>query len=118
MRAFNGWVKATQIQECNPRTKTNNSKGLRVLDLACGKGGDLGKWAHHKRGMQNYVGVDVARGSLKDAAIRVRKMRKRLNRCTFSCADLGHDVPGRLRSPTTQEDAKAPNMVITGEIRT
>jgi SAM-dependent methyltransferase len=99
MRAFNGWVKATQIQECNPRTKTNNGKGLRVLDLACGKGGDLGKWAHHKRGMQNYVGVDVARGSLKDAAVRVRKMRKRLTRCTFSCADLGHDVPGRLRSP-------------------
>lgn len=99
MRAFNGWVKATQIQELNPRTKGNIGGGMRVLDLACGKGGDLGKWVHHKRGIQNYVGVDVARGSLKDAAIRARKMRKKLkNRCTFTCADLGHDVPGRLRS--------------------
>ena len=33
-----------------------------------------------------------------DAAIRARKMRHKLKRCTFSCADLGHDVPGRLRS--------------------
>ena len=115
MRAFNGWVKATQIQECNPRTKSNNSKGLRVLDLACGKGGDLGKWAHHKRGMQNYVGVDVARGSLKDAAIRVRKMRKRLNRCTFSCADLGHDVPGRLRSPSHTKMQKLLTWSLQGE---
>ena len=115
MRAFNGWVKATQIQECNPRTKTNISKGLRVLDLACGKGGDLGKWAHHKRGMQNYVGVDVARGSLKDAAIRVRKMRNRLTRCTFSCADLGHDVPGRLRSPRHTKMQKLLTWSLQGE---
>jgi SAM-dependent methyltransferase len=96
MRAFNGWVKATQIQECDPRT--SRSGKLRVLDLACGKGGDLGKWTHHKRGMEHYVGVDVARGSLRDAALRVRKIRHKLRRCTFSCADLGHDVPGRLRS--------------------
>lgn len=115
MRAFNGWVKATQIQECNPRTKTNVGKGLRVLDLACGKGGDLGKWAHHKRGMQNYVGVDVARGSLKDAAIRVRKMRRRLGLCSFSCADLGHDVPGRLRSSKHTKMQKLLTWSLQGE---
>lgn len=36
--------------------------------------------------------------ALVDAALRARKMRKKMKRCTFSCADLGHDVPGRLRS--------------------
>jgi len=47
------------------------------------------------------VGSDVARGSLRDAAIRARvpNIRKKLKRCTFTCADLGADVPGRLRSP-------------------
>ena len=91
MRAFNGWVKATQIQELEYKTSA-----LRVLDLACGKGGDLGKWILHPIG--NYVGVDVARGSLVDAALRARKMRKKMKRCTFTCADLGSDVPGRPKS--------------------
>lgn len=105
MRAFNGWVKATQIQELDPRCKVkgktnkNSRPPLRVLDLACGKGGDLGKWVLHDRGISNYVGVDVARGSLLDAAVRARQMRKKLKRCTFTCADLGADVPGRLRTP-------------------
>jgi len=60
----------------------------------------LGKWSIHNRKMENYVGVDVARGSLIDAAIRARQMTKRgaLKRCTFSLADLGEDVPGRKRS--------------------
>ena len=75
---------------------------MRVLDLACGKGGDLGKWTLHQRKLENYVGSDVARGSLVDAAIRARQMSKRnksvLKRCTFSLADLGEDVPGRKRS--------------------
>ena len=76
MRAFNGWVKATQIQELDPKTKrADGALGkapLRVLDLACGKGGDLGKWVLHARGINNYVGIDVARGSLKDAVLRAR----------------------------------------------
>lgn len=72
---------------------------LILRDLACGKGGDLGKWVSHKRGMRNYVGIDVARGSLKDAALRARQLRKqnRLTNAVFSCADLGSDVPGRKR---------------------
>ena len=108
MRAFNGWVKATQIAELDPRTglgkKASKTQPLRILDLACGKGGDLGKWTLHPRGIRNYVGVDVARGSLKDAAIRARKMRKQLrNRCTFTCADLGSDVPGRAKGRKVQK---------------
>lgn len=103
MRAFNGWVKATQIQELDPKT---GGGGLRVLDLACGKGGDLGKWVLHSRGIRNYVGVDVARGSLRDAALRARKMKKKLHLATFTVADLGSDVPGRLRTKTSKQMQK------------
>jgi mRNA (guanine-N7-)-methyltransferase len=104
MRSFNGWVKATQIAELDPAIVVNGEvqpkEPLRVLDLACGKGGDLTKWILHARGMKHYVGIDVARGSLKDAAERARAMRqsKRLTHAIFSCADLGSDVPGRKRS--------------------
>jgi len=60
MRAYNGWVKATQIQELDPRTKGPGRKPdspLRVLDLACGKGGDLGKWVLHPRGkFRSFIG--------------------------------------------------------------
>jgi mRNA (guanine-N7-)-methyltransferase len=108
MRAFNGWVKATQIAELDPVVTVNGKiqpkKPLRVLDLACGKGGDLTKWTLHSRSVRYYVGIDVARGSLKDAAIRAREMRKKkkLNQAIFSCADLGSDVPGRLKTKNSK----------------
>lgn len=95
MRAFNGWVKATLISEVQP---TSAGK-LSVLDLACGKGGDLGKWVLHSRGLHLYVGMDVARGSLQDAALRIRQQKALKNvRCVLTCADLGADVPGRARN--------------------
>lgn len=116
MRNFNGWVKATQIAELDPLTINSNSNSnkrkatrhpLRVLDLACGKGGDLGKWVLHKRGIANYVGVDVARGSLVDAAIRARKMKRQFgDKCVFTCADLGADVPGRLKTKSSTKMQK------------
>jgi len=107
MKCFNNWVKATQIAELDPKT-TMPKQALRVLDLACGKGGDLTKWTIHQRGMRNYVGIDVARGSLKDAAERARSMRKnnRLQKAVFACADLGSDVPGRKRNPRSKQMQK------------
>jgi mRNA (guanine-N7-)-methyltransferase len=49
-------------------------------------------------------GIDVARGSLTDAAVRIRDMRKRKKlsktKATLVCADLGADVPGRKKSPS------------------
>lgn len=61
MRAMNNWVKSILIADYSKR-------GDRVLDLACGKGGDLMKWA--KRGFSKYVGVDIAQKSLEDAVDR------------------------------------------------
>ena len=62
MRALNNWVKSILINEYSRRD------GDCVLDLACGKGGDLMKWT--KRNLALYVGVDIAQKSLEDAVER------------------------------------------------
>mmetsp|Transcript_27343 Transcript_27343/g.66373 ORF Transcript_27343/g.66373 Transcript_27343/m.66373 type:complete len:417 (+) Transcript_27343:287-1537(+) len=49
----------------------------------------------------SFSGIDCARGSLKDAALRIReKKRLRRKKVTLICADLGADVPGRKQSPS------------------
>lgn len=52
-------------------SKDTANAGLRVLDLACGKGGDLGKWASHPDGVEKYVGSDIAFGSLEHLVERM-----------------------------------------------
>ena len=39
LRRFNNWIKACLIQEYTPPLAN-------VLDLCCGRGGDLSKWEH------------------------------------------------------------------------
>ena len=43
MKKFNNFIKATLIEEY-----AYKQKGLSVLDLCCGKGGDLPKWSKHE----------------------------------------------------------------------
>jgi mRNA (guanine-N7-)-methyltransferase len=61
LRKMNNWIKSVLIQ----RYVNVNDK---VLDLGCGKGGDLLKFTHAK--IKEYVGVDVAAKSIDDAKKR------------------------------------------------
>lgn len=67
LRRFNNWVKAELIARALP------SPHAAVVDLACGKGGDLGKFAKSK--VAKYVGVDIAKQSLDDLAERLQGMQ-------------------------------------------
>ena len=49
-----------------------NSKNIRVLDLACGKGGDLWKWRDN--GCAQYVGIDSSEYSIEEARERAAKV--------------------------------------------
>ena len=49
MRNFNNWIKSQLISEYLEKIKDNNfGRPLRVLDMCCGKGGDLLKWLKGK----------------------------------------------------------------------
>ncbi|KAK8997456.1 hypothetical protein V6N11_020934 [Hibiscus sabdariffa] len=56
LKKLNNWIKSVLIQLYARR-------GDAVLDLACGKGGDLIKWDKAK--VEYYVGIDIAEGSIK-----------------------------------------------------
>ena len=72
-----------------------------VLDVACGKGGDLGKWMHHKE--VDYVGFDASVKSIEggkvvgkdgrtydmkdNARMRAKKYQKRGRSVRFEVLD-------------------------------
>jgi mRNA (guanine-N7-)-methyltransferase len=71
---LNNWVKATLIASAvRPRYS--------ILDLACGKGGDLPKW--QKQEIGHYVGVDIAYGSICDAIQRYNGNQRNRQGCQF-----------------------------------
>jgi hypothetical protein len=61
LRNLNNWIKSVLIGN---HIAPNHA----VLDLACGKGGDLLKFQHGRCGY--YVGIDIALQSVRDAVAR------------------------------------------------
>ena len=73
LRSFNNWVKSTIIHKFSPND--SDQYPLRVLDIGCGKGGDLGKWQQAPQTVELYVGVDPAEVSIDQARDRYMQMR-------------------------------------------
>jgi len=82
MRNFNNWVKSMLLNEYLDKIKASAGRdNIKVMDLGCGKGGDLQKW---QRGGVKYVAcVDIAATSIEQCQSRYREMRGR-NRDTFN----------------------------------
>jgi mRNA (guanine-N7-)-methyltransferase len=97
LRSFNNWIKSTVIQKFSPdedflarktgtkewAPETGGSPGdrkkLLVVDLGCGKGGDLGKWQQAPQPVDLYVGLDPAEISIDQARGRYNDMRNNRN---------------------------------------
>ncbi|KAI0648227.1 mRNA capping enzyme-domain-containing protein [Trametes meyenii] len=76
LKSFNNWVKSVLITRfahpalsASPSAQRRGSRMRgRVLDMGCGKGGDLNKWA--KADVAEYVGLDIAKVSIDQAQHR------------------------------------------------
>ncbi|KAJ3943488.1 mRNA cap guanine-N7 methyltransferase [Colletotrichum fioriniae] len=83
LRAFNNWIKSCIIQKFSPDedytpgSREPGAKELLVLDVGCGKGGDLGKWQQAPQSVELYVGLDPADISIDQARERYRQMGSR-----------------------------------------
>ena len=75
LRSFNNWIKSTIIHKFSPSEPGREDFPLRVLDIGCGKGGDLGKWQQAPQPLELYVGVDPAEVSIDQARERFLQMR-------------------------------------------
>ncbi|KAF2837406.1 guanine-N(7)-methyltransferase [Patellaria atrata CBS 101060] len=82
LRSFNNWVKSALIRKFSPDENFNYSAGLQggapqllVLDIGCGKGGDLQKWQLTPQQVGLYVGCDPADVSIQQAKERYRQMQ-------------------------------------------
>lgn len=74
MRAFNNWIKSNMIL-----TYCNNKNN--VLDIGCGRGGDIIKFIHS--GIKEYVGIDLDNNGLyviNDSAFNRYKKLKATNK--------------------------------------
>lgn len=75
MRNFNNWIKSVLIGEYLELVRRKNRRNISVLDLGCGKGGDLLKW---KKGQINkLVCVDIADISVEQCTKRYADMKCR-----------------------------------------
>ena len=74
------------------------SKSLLVLDIGCGKGGDLQKWQSAPQPIELYIGLDPADVSIDQAKERYRQMSSRGGRGGRGGGRGGHNnrPPPRL----------------------
>ncbi len=75
LRKFNNWVKSTLIHRFSP-PDSDMAPPIRVLDLGCGKGGDLGKWQSAPHPLDIYIGIDPAEISIDQARDRYNEMSR------------------------------------------
>lgn len=80
VRRMNNFIKSVMINE-------HVGECAAVVDLGCGRGGDLKKFG--ARGISEYWGVDISANSIEDAKVRYRKSMLRF-RASYVVADVYH----------------------------
>ena len=63
------------IHKFSKQEESMQDDRIRVLDIGCGKGGDLQKWANSPQAVELYVGIDPAEVSIQQARERYQQMR-------------------------------------------
>lgn len=109
LRNFNNWVKSVLIQEYTDKIREKDyGRSLRVLDICCGKGGDLSKW--QKARVEHVVFADIAEVSVQQCQtryddLRARSRGGRLYSAEFIAADCSKDtLRDKYRDPSISFD--------------
>ncbi|TKX24759.1 mRNA cap guanine-N7 methyltransferase-like protein [Elsinoe australis] len=111
LRSFNNWVKSALIQKFS--LPEQPVRDLLVLDIGCGKGGDLQKWQAAPQMPALYVGIDPASVSIEQARSRYEEMKRKrrgprgLYEAHFFVQDCFGESVGRL--PIVREVGFDPN---------
>ena len=95
LKQFNNWVKSVLI---NDYAKS----GYSVLDLCCGKGGDLKKFQHAK--IAHLVGVDFSARSIQD-------MKERFDTCIPPYRFEAKCIVGDVSDPGCAIDSVLPEFL-------
>lgn len=80
MRNFNNWIKSVLINEYITSIRDSSKLGepIRVLDMCCGKGGDLNKW--EKARISHLICTDIAEVSIEQCESRYKLLAERQNK--------------------------------------
>ncbi|WVW80041.1 hypothetical protein I302_102014 [Kwoniella bestiolae CBS 10118] len=93
LKKFNNWIKSVLIGKFAHRPQG------KILDIGCGKGGDLNKWKQAR--IMLYVGLDLAETSVQQAAERYQRMQGRFDGFFFAydcfSKPLGDILPEQLQ---------------------
>ncbi|KAM9738130.1 mRNA cap guanine-N(7) methyltransferase isoform 2-T2 [Menidia menidia] len=96
MRNFNNWLKSVLIGEILEQVREAGHRQVSVLDLGCGKGGDLLKW--RRGGISHLVCADIAGVSVEQCQSRYDDMKRkshpseRIFSAQFITADCSKEV--------------------------
>ncbi|XP_039976845.1 mRNA cap guanine-N7 methyltransferase [Xiphias gladius] len=98
MRNFNNWLKSVLIGEILEQVRGAGRQQVSVLDLGCGKGGDLLKW--RRGGINHLVCADIAGVSVEQCQSRYEEMKKKshVNEKIFSAQFITADCSKEILS--------------------
>ncbi|GAB5361838.1 hypothetical protein AAMO2058_000747000 [Amorphochlora amoebiformis] len=78
LKKFHNQVKRKMIMRFCSRHSNRSGEGLRLLDLACGRGGDLNKWG--SAGISFVRGIDLSPAEIEEAKRRLSSTRRQFPR--------------------------------------
>lgn len=98
MRNFNNWLKSVLIGEILDQVRGAGSRSVSVLDLGCGKGGDLLKW--RRGGISHIICADIAEVSVEQCRTRYEEMKRKshANEKIFSAQFIAADCSKEVLS--------------------
>ncbi|XP_042539617.1 mRNA cap guanine-N7 methyltransferase [Dipodomys spectabilis] len=108
LRNFNNWIKSVLIGEFLEKVRQKKTRNITVLDLGCGKGGDLLKW--RKGRINKLICADIADISVKQCQQRYEDMKCRRDNeyifnAEFITADCSKELlADKFRDPETSFD--------------